>query len=208
VKAEPRPHAAPRVVIGCWAASLAVGALLLAVGPNAPAREPTELGPYSLAAYLERVVGPDARDVRVNSFYGSGHSGGWQFVAHVTWLDTGGVVRGGTTSLPQLAGSEPLVSEADSGRLVKEQQIGWTLDDVDNVLDRLDHLDARFALLELEIPESGRGDLVFCRAESSDGQCEARSRAGQRTRQFADRLSDEPLLGALAVQRASHRVQN
>jgi len=91
---------------------------------------------------------------------------------------------------------------------VKEQQIGWTLDDVDNVLDRLDHLNARVALLELEIPASGSGDLVFCRAESSDGQCESRSRAGRRTRQFTDRLSDEPLLGALAVQRASHRVQN
>jgi hypothetical protein len=182
---------------------VAAGAVLLAVGPVAPAREPAELSPYSLAAYLQRVAGPGARDVRVNGFYGSGHSGAWQFVAHLTWRDATGAVRGGTTNLPQLAGSEALISAAEPDRLTREQAHGWTLNAVDDVLDRLDAVSSRLAMVELEIDSSGHGDVLFCRAPASHARCETRSSSGHRVAAFRARLVDEPLSGALSV----HRVR-
>ena len=202
-----RPQTAPRVVVGCWAASLAVGSVLIAIGPAAPAREPLELSPYSLAAYLERVAGPEAREIRVNSFYGSGHGGGWQFVAHLTWVDGSGQVRGGTTSLPQLAGADAIVSNFDVARLKREQAIGWTLRDLDGVLDQVEDVNAVLAMLELEIDASGAGDVLYCHAAVAEARCEARSRVGRRTRQFEELLTDEPLRGPLAVQRASRPLQ-
>lgn len=202
-RSRSRPHRAPGPVIACWAGSLVAGAALLAVGPVAPAREPKELSPYSLAAYLERVAGPAARDVRVNGIYGSGHSGGWQFVAHLTWLDATGTVRGGTTNLPLLAGAEPLVSTAHPDRLIVEQQHGWTLNAIDKALDTLDAVSAPLAMVELEIDAAGDGEVLFCHGSSVEADCETRSKSARRTSDFADRLTDTPDLAAVSVRQAS-----
>lgn len=192
------------LVVGCWTLSVVAGAALLAVGPTAPRPEPSELSPYSLAAYLTRVAGPDARQVRVNGVYGSGHSGAWQFTAHLSWRDADGLVQGGTTELPGLAGNPALQSDFDSERLGVEQEVGWSMSDLDRALDRLSGVNDRLAMLELEIRPDGSGDVVACRSAGTDDTATCRSvdrdaRTGER---FDARLTDEPHANALSVRRS------
>ena len=98
----------PRLIAGSWTASVLTGAALLALGAHPARPEPDALSPYSLAAYLRRLAGPAATDIRINGVYGSGHHGAWQFVAALTWRTPEGTITGGTTSLPQLAGAPTL----------------------------------------------------------------------------------------------------
>jgi hypothetical protein len=202
--AAPRPARAPALIAGCWAVSVVTGAGLLAVGPVAPRPEPAELSPYSLAAYLTRVAGPDARDIRVNGVYGSGHDGAWQFTAHLSWRDAGGTVRGGTTTLPQLAGSDPLQTDLADDRLQAEQDVGWSLSDLDAALDQLTGLSDPLAMVELEILPDGTGDVTSCHSAASGAAagCRTVSREGEFGPSFTDALSDSPLADALSVQRA------
>jgi hypothetical protein len=204
VTAAPRPTRAPALIAGCWSLSVVAGAALLAVGPVAPRPEPAELSPYSLAAYLSRVAGTDARDIRVNGVYGSGHGGAWQFTAHLSWFDADGVVRGGTTTLPQLAGSDPLQSDLDDARLQAEQDIGWSLADLDAALDQLSGVSDPLAMLELEILPDGAGDVTSCHSTAPGvaARCRTISRDGELGPAFADELTDSPLADALSVQRA------
>jgi len=197
---RPRAGHAPRPVIGCWAVSAIAGLALVGLGPH-PTREPNALSPYSLAGYLHRAAGPDARDIRVNSFYGSGHHGAWQFIAHLTWRTPDGQIAGGVTSLPELASAAAWDSNFDGDRLVTEQQLGWTLDTLDRVLDAFDSVDAPLAMLNLDIVTGQSAEVVHCHSRSGrSGTCEARGQDGRR-RTFHDELLDEPLLGAASVQR-------
>lgn len=198
----PRPVRAPALVAGCWALSVTSGAALLAVGPTSPRPEPAALSPYSLAAYLQRVAPPGGRDVRVNGVYGSGHDGAWQFTAHLTWHDPTGVVRGGATTLPQLAGSPPLRTSFDTARLQAEQDIGWTLDELDAALDRLSGVNDPLAMLELEILPQQPDEVLSCHSNNgAPAACRSQGRDGEAGQPFADMLADDPAAGALSVRR-------
>lgn len=199
---SPRPTRAPVLIAGCWALSVVAGAALLAIGPNEPRPEPDALSPYSLAAYLQRLAGPDADDIRVNGVYGSGHDGAWQFTAHLSWHGPTGTVRGGTITLPQQAGSAALDSDFSVERLEAEQDIGWTLTDLDAALDTLIGVSDPLAMLELEIQPDGTGNIVSCHSHPDQtATCETRSRTGKAGPAFTDTLTDTPAAGALSVQR-------
>lgn len=199
----PRPARAPTLVAGCWALSVVSGAALLAVGPTEPRPEPAELSPYSLAAYLQRIAGPQAQPVRVNGVYGSGHAGGWQFTAHLSWRDPTGAVRGGTTKLPQLAGTPAVASDFSTERLEAEQRIGWTMTELDAALDKLTGVNDPLAMLELEIRPEGSGNVVSCHADATAAPASCRSvrRDGDLGPLVSGRLTDAPLADALSVQR-------
>lgn len=179
----------------------------MVLGPHAPRPEPDALSPYSLAAYLSRVAGPAARDIRVNAAYGSGHDGAWQVTAHLTWRTPAGEIAGGTTTLPQLAGAPAVASEFDTARLTQEERLGWTMPELDKALDALPGVNDPLAMLELQIPLVGAGSVVSCHAQPQQrASCESRERDGARTRTFGDSLSDRPELEYLSVQRASAPV--
>jgi hypothetical protein len=207
VNPTPRPAQAPRVVKTCWALALLIGAALVIVRPHPARPEPNALSPYSLASYLRRVAGPDAHQIRVNGFYGSGHQGAWQFVAHLTWRTSDGQIAGGTTMLPLLAGQPTLKSSLRRARLDTEEHIGWTLKELDAVLDKASEVDAPLALAELEIPSDGAGKATTCHAHlGSPASCEARDSRARRSNLFQDQLTDQPFLDALSVQRASEPI--
>jgi hypothetical protein len=215
VTLRPRPHQAPRLLVASWALSVATGSALVALGPHPPRPEPHTLSPYSVAAFLRTAAGPDARAIRVNGLYGSGHHGAWQFVAHLTWTTPDGHTMGGTTTLPQLAGHTALDSTFDRPRLEVEEHLGWTLDTLAAVLDSLPGTDAPLAMVELNIPtaespetavasKTGEGIVTFCHDEATRAAvCLTRSEHTKRPRTFADELTDQPLLDALSVQRTS-----
>lgn len=193
----------PGVVVACWAGAVVAGAALLVIGPTAPRREPAALSPYSLAAHLRRVAGPEAKDVRVNGVYGSGRAGAWQFVAHITWVDATGGVRGGSTTLPQRAGQSPFSSDLDDARLRAEHRIGWSVAQLDVVLDRMSDVRSPLAMIELEIAPIGSSDLVECHGTAAAARCTARRRDGSTENRFVDRLIMLPSGDALSVRRAS-----
>lgn len=199
----PRPVRAPVLIRGCWALSVVSGAALLAVGPTAPRPEPTSLSPYSLAAYLSRAAAPDAQQIRVNGVYGSGHDGAWQFTAHLSWRDPTGTVGGGTTTLPQQAGSAALDSDVDADKLEAEQEIGWTLTELDAALDKLTGISDRLAMIELEIRGDGSGQAVSCHSPAVDAEaaCRRVRRDGELGPTFPGTLTDSPLGEALSVRR-------
>ena len=198
----PRPHTAPALVAGCWTLSVLSGAALVAIGPTEPRPEPDSLSPYSLAAYLRGVADPDARQVRVNGLYGSGHAGAWQVTAHISWLDPTGGVQGGTTTLPQLAGTATLDTDLDTSRLQAEHDIGWSMQDLDAALDRLDGVSDPLAMLELEILPDGSGRVLSCRSASpGPATCQLASRDRDVRPTGGETLTDIPAGGALSIQR-------
>lgn len=207
----PRPTTPPRVMtLTCVAVSAVAGAGLVALGPQAPPSEPAGLTPRSVTTFLADLPPDGARELRVNGVYGSGHHGAWQFVAHISWRNQDGTLSGGSTVLPRLISRPPLNTQLAPGKLDLEQRIGWTLEDLDRVLGRLEVTAEPLAMLELAIPPDGIGRVIACRADSADqiAVCEERDRAGRRTRRFQDRLTDAPLLGELSVQRVSSPVQS
>jgi hypothetical protein len=194
-----RPVTAPRWVRGAWALSVLLGGALLLTEP-AHSDEPAGLAPATMARYLSDAAGADARDIRVNGLYGSGHAGAWQFVAHITWLDEAGNIHGGTVTLPQQAGQPAVRSDFDEKRLRAEAEIGWSLSELADRADRLEGTADRLSLLELEIPVGVSGTLTSCHAAAPGlGECRELSTDGER-RDFTGTLSDEPLNGALSVQ--------
>lgn len=202
---RPRAHDAPRPIKACWAIATLAGLALVSLGPH-PTHEPRTLSPASLSSYLRRAAGPNAHDIRVNGFYGSGHHGGWQFTAHLTWRTPDGQIAGGVTTLPELASATAWTSTVDTNRLATEQRIGWTLADLDRILDELPATDDPLAMLNLDIIAGQPVEVVYCHSNpGATASCEARDRERSR-RTFRDALLDEPLLAPLSVQRTSAPV--
>lgn len=196
-----RAASPPTAVIGCWAVSVAAGAYLL-ITPRPTDREPSSLSPYSVAAYLRDVAPADAQDVRVNGLYGSGHSGAWQFVAHVTWRDASGALAGGTTNLPILAGGSAVESNFGPSRIEREHRVGWPIADLDDVLDSFDKVDAALAFVEFE-PTTADAVVTACVGNrAAPASCVVRRRDARVVSRDSAHLVDDPLLGPLAVRRA------
>ena len=200
MRARVRRGAIPLLVTRCWAASVLVGGVVVALGPP-PRMTPLGLTPATLPDYLARAVGPDARDLRINGVYGSGREGAWQFVAHLTWRSSGGNVTGGVVRLPQGAGGQAGESPVSPDQLVDEQARGWTLAQLRRDTERLGRVDATAALLELEIPITNAGTLTFCAADGRGlAMCSARDRSGV-VRRFSAHVSVNAADGALSVRR-------
>lgn len=193
----------PRAVVAIWAVSVALGGLTVGVAAARPEPQPRTLGPRTVVRYLAELVPAQRDGVRVNGIYGSGHSGAWQFVAHVTWRAADGTIDGGVTNLPILAGEPPWVSPIDRSRFDREHAMGWTFDELAAVLARVDHIDADLTMVELEVTAI-RDSVIACHGRRSDmlGRCVERDRRGREVRTFDAHLTDNPLGQATAVQRA------
>jgi hypothetical protein len=197
-----RRPAVPRVVVATWVLAMFVGSAAVAIAATRPEPQPRTLSPRTAARYLAEIVPVSRDDVRVNGIVGSGHTGAWQFVAHVTWLESDGVIDGGVTVLPDLAGGDPWDSPVDQSEFPHEHEIGWTLDQLATVLGHADGSDDELAMVELEITES-RDSVIVCHGQrDAVARCTEFDRTGRRIRAFTSRLSDTPLAGAVAVERA------
>ena len=202
MRLQPRAVDTPRWVTTCWAAAVLCGAaVVLTVGGTVHAA-PQTLGPITLASYLARAAGPDARDIRVNGVYGSAHEGAWQFVAHISWHDAAGVIHGGTTNLPTLAGAPATTSEFSDRRLTEEEAIGWPIDTVAQAFRAVPHTDAALAFVELQITPQ-RANIETCSSSDSRSAatCHTIDRAGRIVDDFNATLFDDPSAGALSVSR-------
>lgn len=221
----PRPSRPPRPVIVCWAMAVAAGAALIGVtgahhlGSSGDGRT-VGLAPSTVAGYLTAAAGPDARDVRINGVYGSGHDGAWQFVAHLSWRDAAGRLQSATTQLPQQTGANTPDPSLTGGRLADEQRIGWTPAQLDGALTTDRDLDrAVLASLELQTADT-ESTLTTCTATAASqstataaepggygvpSACAAQLLDGSRST-FADVLRDSPAGGPLSVQRDGHRI--
>lgn len=193
----------PRGVVAVWALSVLVGGTTVGYAATRPEPQPRTLSPHTVVRYLTDLVPAARDDVRVNGVYGSGHSGAWQFVAHVTWREPDGTINGGVTNLPILAGSAPWDSPIDAARFPHEHEMGWTLDQLTLVFRHVGDVDADVAMVELEV-SAARDTVIACHRGRSDpsGHCTELDRAGRRLRQFDQRLTDNPLRQATAVERA------
>lgn len=191
----------PRIVVAAWALATLLGGFTVAGAATRPAAQPRTLSPRTLAQYLAEVVPVPRDDVRVNGVYGSGHSGAWQFVAHVTWPRADGTIDGGVTNLPILAGNGPLDSPIDTSRFTSEHETGWTLDELHAVVARLDDMDDELALVELEVSAS-RNSVVACHSGRVElvGRCVEQDRRRRLIRRFDAQLTDNPFAQATAVQ--------
>lgn len=198
---EARRRAVPRAVVLSWVLSTLLGGSVVAATVAGSAAQPRTLSPTTLAGYLAEVAPARADDVRVNGVYGSGHSGAWQFVAHLTWRDED-VIRGGVTNLPALAGGAAVDSPVDESSLAAEHEIGWTLRQLNAVLSRLEGTDDALAMLELEITTT-RDSFIACHSarRASTGYCTEHQRTGDVIRRFSAALSDEPSGDAHSVRR-------
>jgi hypothetical protein len=193
----------PRAIAVTWAASALLGGIAVGVAAARPDPQPRTLSPRTVARYLADIAPAARDDVRVNGIYGSGHAGAWQFVAHVTWRTADDTIDGGVTNLPILAGEPPWTSPVDSSTFPHEHEIGWTLDQLADVLSRVSDTDDDLALVELEVTAI-RDSVIACHAARADqvGRCVERDRDGDRLQQFDSRLGDDPFGQATAVQRA------
>lgn len=202
MNARVRRPSVPRWVVASWALSLVVGAAAVGSVLAAPGPQPQALSLRTVSRYLRRVVPDDAVEVRVNGIYGSGHSGAWQFVAHLSWRREDGSLAGGKTELPVFAGADPLDSPVDPSRIPTEHAIGWTLDQLRDVLGQVGAGDDPLAMVELEIT-AVRDSLVACRAThlGEPAACVEANRSRQVLNRFEVPLSDDRLAGALSVQR-------
>lgn len=193
----------PRAIAVVWALSVLLGGTAVGVAAARPEPQPRTLSPRTVARYLAGIAPAGRDDVRVNGIYGSGHAGAWQFVAHLTWRTADGSIDGGVTNLPILAGEPPWTSPVDPSTFSHEHEIGWTLDQVADVLARAEGADDDLAMVELEVTAT-RDSVVACHGRRADqvGRCVERDRNGNRLRQFDTPLTDDPLGQATAVQRA------
>ena len=192
----------PRGIAVTWALATLVGGITVGVAAARPEPQPRTLSPRTVARYLAGIAPAPRDDVRVNGVYGSGHSGAWQFVAHVTWRNADGMIDGGVTNLPVLAGEPAWGSPIDRSRFDSEHAMGWTVDELATVLARLDDTDDDLELVELEIT-AVRESVIACHGRRADmlGHCVERDRRGREVRTFDAPLTDDPLGQALAVQR-------
>lgn len=189
----------PRFVILTWMVSIVLGGAVVGTAAAQPEGQARSLNPRTLSGYLAQVVPVGAKEIRVNGVYGSGHSGAWQFVAHLTW-NNAGTLAAGVTNLPVMAGTQPIKSALDAAKLLSEHEMGWTIAELDRVLSRLEKTDQDRMLVELEVTTS-RDSVVACGAADNPerGRCTEHDRAGRKLRSFPATLRDEPAAGALSV---------
>lgn len=199
MSSRPREARPGRVVVGCWWLSLLAGGLLVAT-PFFDVR-PAGLLPSTVASYLRQAAGPGANDLRINGIYGSGRSGAWQFVAHLSWRDGDGDVHGGVVELPAGAGSPVGRAAVLPERLEFEEQRGWTLRRFSRAVHGLDHQNAALAFLELAIPATGADSLTFCFGSRGRGTCVLATGDGRRTATRHAELLVDPFVGPLSVRR-------
>lgn len=198
----PRRSGPPRgLALGSAVASSICGLVLLVAGPTASAPAPRGLLPATVVDHVLRQLPAEARNVRFNGLYGSGHAGAWEFVAHLTWRDVSGQIRGGRIHLPETAGQLPFDTTFDVDRLATEEKIGWPSRRLLAVLRPLERIDAPLALLEF-VPDTGLrpAPIVTCYAERvGPGRCIGYGT--DRRQVFADELFEVPFGRALSVQR-------
>jgi hypothetical protein len=169
---------------------------------------PSGLTAQTVDRYLADAVPPNVHDIRVNGVYGSAHKGTWQFVAHVTWRGADGEIDGGSTELPQNGGQALVPTELTQSQLDSEERMGWTFDQLERALRHVDVDGAALAMVDLEITAAHGATLVACWAPAIEvtARCAQYDASGDVTRHFADRLTDEPALNGISVQRVSAPV--
>jgi hypothetical protein len=202
VKPSVRVPVPPLSIGAGWAASVLSGLLLVGLGPIPQASLPEGLLPATVTRYLAALLPKDARQIRLNNLYGSGHHGAWQFKAHLTWRDPAGAIHGGGTTLPLLASADPIDFDFDAGRLEREERIGWTLDEAAKLLRRIPDVRSRLAMIEM-VPDPGHpAAVVTCAADDVNTDCQDWDRRGRLVRRYEGQLIDTPLDGPESVQRA------
>lgn len=203
MKPRPRVQRPPLFLLRCWWLSVAAGALVVGVMPRSSGAD-VGLTPATLPLHLRQAAPPDARDVRVNGVYGSGRSGAWQFIAHLTWRLPDGSIGGGLVSLPEGAGDPAALSPFAAQRLAAEERLGWPLSELAAATARLPDKAAWAAMLELAIPAAGESTVTFCAADRHAlARCRSRYRHGP-WRTHSRRLQVNQQGGALSVTAASH----
>jgi hypothetical protein len=115
---------------------------------------------------------------------------------------------GSTSSAASGAGpprclSSPEPTRLADERLEAEQDIGWSLSDLDAALDHLGGVSDPLAMLELEILRDRSGDVTSCRGIAAGAPAPRRTvtRGCELGPPFTDALSDSPLADALSVRR-------
>lgn len=203
MRAAPRPVAPPVRTLAVAAGVVTISGAALVAVPDAAL--PNGLTAQTVARALADSVPPNARDIRVNGVYGSAHKGTWQFVAHMTWRGTDGMVHGSSTELPQNGGQKLIASVLTQGQLDNEERMGWTVDELEHATRDIDASAAPLAMVDLEITAEQGSALVACSATSTEAgaHCAEYDASGNVTRRFEDRLLDEPALNAVSVQRIS-----
>lgn len=206
MRPAPRPVGPPARLLSVVAGVVTISGAALVGVPDAAVE--SGLTARTVARALGDAVPPNAHDVRVNGVYGSEHKGTWQFVAHMTWRGADGVVHGGSTELPQNGGQKLVASELTQEQLNREEQMGWTIDQLAHALRNIDVDGATLAMVDLEITVEHGTTLVACTAAAAAGAaaCAQYDASGDVSRNFRDRLLDEPELNAISVQRASAPV--
>ena len=158
----PRANRPPRSVVGMWMVSLALGAaatVLAVADDSAGSAAGGGLAPTTVTSVLERMAPASAREIRINNLYGSATDSAWQFQAHVTWRDEDGVLHGGATLLPQMAGLPLRPSEFSPAKLLEEERISVTPAALAEVLKELDVPDSGVQLVEYA-PTPGAAERV------------------------------------------------
>ena len=153
----------PRVVVGTWAVSVALGASAAAASlgeATGSAGTPPGLSPATVISALERMAPDGARGLRVNNLYGSATDSAWQFQAHVTWRDRAGTLRGGAALLPQMAGLEFERSPFGPAKLALEERISATPDAMREVLEEVDAPTDGVQLVEYAPQPGHSGEVV------------------------------------------------
>ena len=210
MKPVPRtPRPSRRLALGSAAVSSVCGLVLLVAGPTTSAPPLRGLVPATVVDHALRELPIDARNVRFNGLYGSGHAGVWEFVAHLTWRDSTGALQGGRVHLPETAGQHPLETEFDVARLQHEERISWAPGDIARTLRRIEEVDAPLALVEF-VPDYGvrPAPVVACRAErAGPSRCVSYQR-GDPPAEFGDELFEVPYGRALSVQRRGAPVES
>jgi hypothetical protein len=200
---SPRTPAPPRrLALGSAAVSSICGIVLLVAGPTASAPLPSGLVPATVVGHALRQLPAEARNVRFNGLYGSGHAGAWEFVAHLTWRDAAGALRGGQIHLPETAGQAPFATIFDISRLDFEEQIGWQPSALSRSLRRLLGHDASLALIEF-VPDPGLriAPLVACGANAPGTATCVGHHVDASTVTFSDEIIEVPFGRALSIQR-------
>jgi hypothetical protein len=197
----PRRLLPARPAATVWVAAIVLWpALSLAAVASRPRRgDDTALSPRTVVAHLLRALPAGAHDVRINALYGSGHSGTWEFVAHLTWRDSSRTLAGGRTELPRAAGQFLLPTALPHSRLLSEHALGWTPDRLAEAARRMPAA-APLAMIELASPATGE-PLSLTR-------CWRRNRADYCVGAEGDvpspaALQDDPGMGPLSVRRSS-----
>lgn len=206
MRPAPRPVGPPTRMLSVVAGAVTISGAALVGIPDAAM--PSGLTAQTIDRYLADAVPPNVHDVRVNGVYGSAHKGTWQFVAHMTWRGADGAVHGGSTELPQNGGQTLVPTELTQGQLDSEEHMGWTIDELQHALRHVDVDGAALAMLDLEITAAHGATLVACSAPAIEvtARCAQYDASGDVTRHFADRLTDEPALNGISVQRVSAPV--